>query len=129
MGLFREHADVSVRPATTDDEAAITRVQLRAWRASHTDVLGAETLENLDVAAVRDQWAAAINAPPSPAYRVLVACDGPRVVGFAASAPVDSAISLRSASTDAGSLTMARRTSRALTLPLPSQMPFSGASR
>jgi len=90
MGLFREHADVSVRPATVDDEAAITRVQLRAWRASHTGVLGAETLENLDVTAVRDQWAAAISAPPSPAHRVLVACDGPRVVGFAASAPVDS---------------------------------------
>lgn len=85
MGLFREHADVSVRPATADDDAAITRVQLRAWRASHADVLGAETLENLDVTAVRDQWAAAISAPPSPAHRVLVACDGPQVVGFAAS--------------------------------------------
>ena len=70
MGLFREHADVSVRPAIAQDEAAITRVQLRAWRASHTDVLGAETLKNLDVTAVRDQWAAAISAPPP----LLTAC-------------------------------------------------------
>jgi len=73
MGLFREHADVSVRPAIAQDEAAITRLQLRAWRASHTDVLGAETLENLDVTAVRDQWAAAISAPPP----LLTACSSP----------------------------------------------------
>lgn len=88
MGLFHETADVSVRPATPGDEAPITRVQLRAWRHSHTDVLGAEVLELLDAAAVRDRWAAAIAAPPSPAHRVLVACDGPFVVGFAACVPV-----------------------------------------
>jgi GNAT superfamily N-acetyltransferase len=88
MVLFSEHADVSVRPATAEDAAAITRVQLRAWRAGHAERLGAEVLEHVDVAAVRDAWAAAVAAPPSPAHRVLVACDGPRIVGFAASAPV-----------------------------------------
>lgn len=88
MALFREQADVSVRPATPDDEAAIARVQLRAWRTTHADLLGAEVLEQLDVMAVRRQWAAAISAPPSRGHHVLVACDGPRVVGFAASAPL-----------------------------------------
>jgi ribosomal protein S18 acetylase RimI-like enzyme len=87
MALFSEHADVSVRPATAEDAAAITRVQLRAWRAGHAERLGAEALEQVDVAGVRDAWASAVTAPPSPAHRVLVACDGPRVVGFAASAP------------------------------------------
>ena len=87
MPLFSEHADVSVRPATGADAAAITRVQLRAWRAGHAERLGAEALEHGDVAAVRDTWASAVTAPPSPAHRVLVACDGPHVVGFAASAP------------------------------------------
>lgn len=87
MALFREQADVSVRPATAEDEAAIARVQLRAWRATHVAALGAEVLEALDVMAVRRQWAEAITAPPSRAHHVLVACDGPRVVGFAASAP------------------------------------------
>lgn len=92
MALFREQADVSVRPATPEDEAAIARVQLRAWRASHAGVLGADVLEQLDVQAVRAQWERAITAPPSAAHRVLVACDGPRVVGFAASAPVEQGI-------------------------------------
>lgn len=89
MALFREQADVSVRPATPEDDAAVARVQLRAWRASHTDLLGAEVLEALDVAAVREQWARAITAPPSATHRVLVACEGARVVGFAASAPTE----------------------------------------
>lgn len=92
MALFNEHADVSVRPATEGDDAAIARAQLRAWRASHADALGADTLEHVDVPAVRAQWAAAITAPPTPAHRVLVACDGPRVIGFAASVPVDEAV-------------------------------------
>jgi len=87
VGLFRDTADVSVRPAVPGDDAAITRVQLRAWRLSHARSLGAEVLDNLDVAAVREQWTHAVQAPPSPAHRVLVACDGPQVVGFAATAP------------------------------------------
>ena len=87
MALFRDTADVSVRPAVPGDDAAITRVQLRAWRRSHADVLGAEVLESLDTAAVRDRWATAIEVPPSPTHRVLVALDGARVVGFAATAP------------------------------------------
>lgn len=89
MALFRETADVSVRPATPGDEVAITRTQLRAWRTSHADVLGEAVLEQLDAAAVQEQWAQAISAPPTGGHRVLVACDGPRVVGFAASAPVE----------------------------------------
>lgn len=92
MALFRETADVSVRPATPGDEAAITRTQLRAWRSSHGEVLGADVLEQLDAAAVQEQWAQAITAPPTGGHHVLVACDGPRVVGFAASAPVEGGV-------------------------------------
>jgi GNAT superfamily N-acetyltransferase len=92
MALFRETADVSVRPATAEDDAPIARVQLRAWHASHADVLGSATLEGLDVAAVRQRWAAAIASPPSARHRVLVACDGARVVGVAASAPVEAGV-------------------------------------
>ncbi len=87
MGLFRETADVSVRPATAGDEAPITRVQLRAWRLSHEPVVGAEALELLDAGVVRDRWTAAITAPPTTGHHVLVACDGPFVVGFAALMP------------------------------------------
>ena len=94
MALFRESADVSVRPATAEDDAPITRVQLRAWRSGYADVLGAATMDSVDVAAVRSSWASAITAPPTPGHRVLVACDGPRVVGIAASIPVEDGIEI-----------------------------------
>lgn len=88
MALFREQADVSVRPAVAGDESAIARIQLAAWRDGHGDVLGAEVLDSLDSAAMAAQWAAAISTPPGRGYRVLVACDGPAVVGFAAVRPL-----------------------------------------
>ena len=92
MALFRETSDVSVRPATAEDEAAIGAVQLRAWRVSHRALLGDEVLEQLDVMAIRQQWAQAITSPPSSRHRVLVACAGARLVGFAAAAPGDDAV-------------------------------------
>lgn len=87
MPLFTDHADVSVRPAVPGDETPIARVQLAAWRDEHADVLGADVLDLLDEQAVVDQWASAISAAPT-GHRVLVACDGATVVGFAAIAPV-----------------------------------------
>ena len=92
MALFREQADVSVRPATPEDDEAVARIQLRAWRHSHAGLLGDAVLDQLDTGAVRAQWAQAIRVPPSPAHLVLVACDGARVVGFAASAPVEDGV-------------------------------------
>ncbi|MBO1753327.1 GNAT family N-acetyltransferase [Actinotalea sp. BY-33] len=92
MALFREQADVSVRPAVAEDDTAIARVQLEAWRAHHAAVLGPEVLDQLDVAAVRAQWTRAITQPPSTAHHVLVACDGAEVVGFASSAPAEDGV-------------------------------------
>jgi GNAT superfamily N-acetyltransferase len=88
MALFREQADVSVRPAVPGDEAPIADIQLDAWRVVHADVLGPEVLDRLDPALFRERWAAAISAPPGPGYRVLVACEGATVVGFAAVGPL-----------------------------------------
>jgi GNAT superfamily N-acetyltransferase len=88
MSLFREQADVSVRPAVGGDEAAIAAIQLDAWRCAHLDVLGAEVLDRLDPVAFRERWAAAIGAPPGPGHRVLVACERATVVGFAAVRPL-----------------------------------------
>lgn len=78
-------ADLVVRPAVSGDEQTITDVQLAAW--TDADLLGAEVLALLDPEAMRAAWQAAITAPPGPGYRVLVACDGPRVVGFASVVP------------------------------------------
>ncbi|GCE77079.1 GNAT family N-acetyltransferase [Cellulomonas biazotea] len=81
-------ADVSVRPAVAGDEARIARIQLAAWRHAHLDALGADALALVDEGTVRAQWAAAVTSPPAGGYHVLVACDGPAVVGFASVAPV-----------------------------------------
>ena len=86
MTLFRETSDVSVRPAVPGDEAAIVDIQVEAWRGAHGDLL-AGALDVLDLDAMRAQWAAAVTAPPS-GHRVLVACAGAAVVGFASVAPV-----------------------------------------
>jgi GNAT superfamily N-acetyltransferase len=87
VALFREPSDVSVRPAVPGDEEAVTRVQVRAWRDTHSSALGDDVVDALDVATMRERWAAAIASPPGPGFAVLVALDGPDVVGFAAVTP------------------------------------------
>lgn len=81
-------ADVSVRPAVPGDETRIAAIQLAAWRAAHVDVLGEVVLDSLDEQAFVEQWRQAVSNAPGPGYHVLVACDGPRVVGVASIAPV-----------------------------------------
>lgn len=88
MALFAESADVSVRPAVAGDEVTITEIQLAAWRSGHAEVLGTEALDSLDASAFRASWAAAIARPPGAGYRVLAACEGATVVGFAAMRPL-----------------------------------------
>ncbi|MFC8921499.1 GNAT family N-acetyltransferase [Cellulosimicrobium sp. NPDC057127] len=87
MSLFRETADVSVRPAVPGDDVAMTAIQVRAWRVAHDGTLGADVLDALDGVRMREQWAAAISSPPGPGFAVLVACAGADVVGFAAVSP------------------------------------------
>lgn len=87
MALFTESADVSVRPAQPEDVDAVTDVQLAAWRLSHDNVLGEQVMAALDVPRMREQWAAAITAPPGPGFAVFVACNRADVVGFAAVGP------------------------------------------
>ena len=87
MTLFSEPADVSVRPAVLEDAPVIAAIQLAAWRATHSERLG-EALSRLDEAALVPGWTQAVAQPPGPDHRVLVACAGDRVVGFAAVRPV-----------------------------------------
>ena len=86
MALFREQADVSVRPATREDAPLVARIQLTTWRDTHAKTL-AGALAELDEAAFEPGWTEAITAPPSRGHRVLVACEGARVVGFVAVRP------------------------------------------
>ena len=79
-------ADVSVRPARPLDAERVAKVQLETWRQAYDRLLPPEVLDTPleQVAAV---WLNAIETPPSPAHRVLVAMDRDELVGFASSAP------------------------------------------
>ena len=79
-------ADVSVRPAVSDDAGELGRLQVETWRLAYTDVLPEPVLTGLDAGTAAAAWAAAIDARV-PAHHVLVAMEGPWRVGFCATAP------------------------------------------
>src|SRR3954451_16236642 len=80
-------ADVSVRPARPEDAERVARVQLSTWTTAY-DFLPAEPLDAPEEQAAA-LWLRAIELPPSPQHRVLVAMDRAELVGFAASAPAE----------------------------------------
>jgi GNAT superfamily N-acetyltransferase len=85
-----------VRPARPGDADDIARIQLTTWRVAYRRLLPRHALDRLDEPWLREQWQAAIEAPPSPAHRVLVAVEQatdrpPHTVGFAAGGPADEA--------------------------------------
>ena len=79
-------ADVSVRPARPEDAERVARVQLSTWRTAYADLLPAEALDVPEVQAAA-LWLGAVESPPSPEHRVLVAMERDELVGFAASGP------------------------------------------
>ena len=64
----------------------MAHVQLVTWQAAYADLLPADALD-LPLEQVAAIWLNAIEAPPSPQHRVLVALEQQTVVGFAASVP------------------------------------------
>lgn len=87
-------ADASVRTASAGDIEAIGAVHARAWRAAYVDLLPAGVLAALDPAALSRSWATAVTDPPTARHRVVVACAGPTVVGFAAVDPEGELVAL-----------------------------------
>jgi GNAT superfamily N-acetyltransferase len=81
-------ADVSVRPARPEDAERVARVQLSTWRTAYARLLPREALDvpEEQVAAL---WLHAIETPPTPRHRVLVALERIELVGFAASTPAE----------------------------------------
>jgi GNAT superfamily N-acetyltransferase len=80
-------ADVSVRAARVDDAGDVASVQAATWRSSYAGVLPDDVLSAVTPQSLAPQWDGAIRTSPSPRHRVLVACEGRRVVGFASVAP------------------------------------------
>ena len=84
-------ADVSVRAARQDDSADVARVQAAAWRSAYGDVLPPELLSAVSGQDSVATWQAAIERPPSPRHRLLVALEGTAVAGFASVVPASDA--------------------------------------
>lgn len=85
-----------VRPARPDDAEDIARIQLTTWRVAYRRLLPRHALDRLDERWLTQLWRAAVEAPPSPAHRVLVATEQAEarpaeLVGFAAAGPADEA--------------------------------------
>jgi GNAT superfamily N-acetyltransferase len=81
-------ADVSVRPAGPEDAERVARVQLLTWRTAYADFLPADALDVPEEQAAA-LWLHAVEAPPTPQHRLLVAMEGGELVGFAASGPAE----------------------------------------
>lgn len=80
-------ADASARLAQPSDAAAIGLVQAEVFRDAYADVLPPEVLAQFTPQPFAQAWRAALDAPPSPTHRLLVACAGEQVAGFVALAP------------------------------------------
>src|SRR5215475_760472 len=82
-----------VRPARPDDADEIARIQVATWRTAYRRLLPRHVLDGLDEAWMTGRWRDAIDAPPSPRHRVLVAVEqaeeATHTVGFAATGPAD----------------------------------------
>ena len=66
----------------------MARVQLSTWRTAYADLLPAEALDVPEVQAAA-LWLGAVESPPTPTHRLLVAMERDELVGFAASGPAD----------------------------------------
>jgi GNAT superfamily N-acetyltransferase len=82
-------ADVAVRSARSGDVPEIARIQVETWRTAYRQFLPAAVLAGLTVERAGAAWAAAVDTPPSPRHRVLVATEQEWTVGFAAVGPSD----------------------------------------
>ena len=79
----------TVRTAWPAEAADIAPIQRRAWMEEWSGGEADVLLAGTDLAEMTRAWHDAIVRPPQGACRVLVALEGDRVVGFAATAPSD----------------------------------------
>lgn len=79
--------DAKVRPAVPADADAVGLVQDAVWRQAYAEVLPAEVLGALSPASFAETWRRSLSSPPAGVAKLLVACRGHLVVGFAAIGP------------------------------------------
>lgn len=79
----------SVRLALPAEAGSIAALQRRGWQQTLPAELVPDVLGSVDLATMTSSWEAAILRPPLAQFRVLVAVEDTRVVGFAALGPSD----------------------------------------
>jgi GNAT superfamily N-acetyltransferase len=77
----------SVRLAWPSEASNIAELQRRSWATQWPADLAELMLSSVSLAEMNDSWLTAIERPPGASFRVLVATDGKRVVGFATTMP------------------------------------------
>jgi GNAT superfamily N-acetyltransferase len=77
----------SVRLAWPAEASSIAELQRRSWAVQWPADLAELMLGSVSLAEMTESWRLAIERPPQAAFRVLVATDGRRVVGFASTMP------------------------------------------
>ena len=80
-------ADASVRVARESDAPAVGMVQAAVWQDAYAAVLPADVLATFEPQAFAGAWRRSLASPPAGAYRLLAACAGAQVVGFASVGP------------------------------------------
>jgi ribosomal protein S18 acetylase RimI-like enzyme len=80
-------ADASVRLARESDAPAVGLVQAAVWREAYAAVVPPDVLATFEPQAFAAVWRRSLAAPPEGVYRLLVACAGEQVVGFASTGP------------------------------------------
>lgn len=79
----------SCRLALPAEAERIASVQRRSWQQLFPADVAEHALASVDLASMAGSWSAAITKPPLAKFRVLVATEQNRVVGFAAIGPAD----------------------------------------
>jgi ribosomal protein S18 acetylase RimI-like enzyme len=77
----------SVRLAWPAEASNIAELQRRSWATQWPADLAESMLSSMSLAQMVESWRTAIERPPEARFRVLVATDGKRVVGFATTMP------------------------------------------
>jgi GNAT superfamily N-acetyltransferase len=77
----------SVRLAWPTEAAGIAAVQRRSWAVQLPPPLADAMLADVSVEQMTEAWHGAITRPPRASFRVLVAVEEGRVVGFASTMP------------------------------------------
>lgn len=87
VSAMEELDEVTIRPATTNDAAAIADVHVRSWQQAYAGIVPAPYLDSLDPQARAVTWADHLDRGPADEVHTWVALVGTTVAGFASVGP------------------------------------------